>query len=118
MVGFTPTPTVDDSTRADIRGYTMGSDRSDNITLNIKLQVNGNLSRQLCENTKVVECILRHINGEGKESTYRKAEISDGSEARVGVFSAYAENGTRNATATIIVHHAQGTLTYFHFTRF
>ncbi|XP_033124997.1 tyrosine-protein kinase receptor Tie-1-like [Anneissia japonica] len=113
MVGFTSTPVVDDSGQNDVRGYTLGSDRSYNITLNISLVVDTNLSGQLlCENPplyvgfkEVVKC-KPDKNDDANWTLLKTNVISNTTEARIGVFTAYAEKGNRSGTATIIVHHA------------
>ncbi|XP_033095894.1 uncharacterized protein LOC117100344 [Anneissia japonica] len=113
MVGFTSTPAVQNSKKTIIRGYTLGSDRSDNITLSIDWLDNiGHLSgNQLCNNSNAsefayVECNLVNTDF----AKYRQATISCSNSgctdnARIGVFTAYVEKDTRIATATIIVHH-------------
>ncbi|XP_033110169.1 tyrosine-protein kinase receptor Tie-1-like isoform X3 [Anneissia japonica] len=107
MVGFTSTPVVNDIGQNDVRGYTLGSDRSNNITLNILLVVNTSLSGQpLCENPLLdVTCELTTIPK--VNSTRLEAHIISNAEPRIGVFTAYAEKGNRSGTATIIVHHAK-----------
>ncbi|XP_033123698.1 tyrosine-protein kinase receptor Tie-1-like [Anneissia japonica] len=97
MVGFTSTPAVKEQKETIIRGYSLGSDKSENITLSFNL---------LCNNSDVHKCVQHK-----RRPKFREAKISSKSDectvdARIGVFTAYAEKGERNGTATIIVHHA------------
>ncbi|XP_033099120.1 angiopoietin-1 receptor-like [Anneissia japonica] len=116
MLGFTPTPAVSDTEKTNIRGYTLGTDRTDNITLNIKLLVNlDNLSgKPLCDNLDLqfdVTCEVQNIPS--AKSTFRIANINNSGyngEARVGVFTAYAQKFNRSANATIIVHHERASV--------
>ncbi|XP_033102182.1 kremen protein 1-like [Anneissia japonica] len=112
MLGFTPTPAVNDTEKTNIRGYTLGNDQTTNIILSIILLVNlDHLSGEpLCNNSNLnfnVTCKFeKKMNA---QSTFRIAEISSyNGEARFGVFTAYAQKGNRSANATIIVHHENG----------
>ncbi|XP_033099119.1 uncharacterized protein LOC117102811 [Anneissia japonica] len=118
MVGLAKTPIIKpstDATTTNIRGYTLGSDRSENITLKIVTLANTSrlLSEEmLCNNLAFennVHCeLVTNTNEEGRELTVRIAKITGrpNLEDRVGVFNVYAEKGNRSANATIIVHHA------------